>query len=299
MARGQPLFSVVIPTYARPAQLSECLGALAGVQLPDDTFEVVVVDDGSDAPPEAVIQQFRDRLDVSLLVAVHGGPAAARNHGVAHARGRFLAFTDDDCRPAPQWLHALATRFATVPEHIVGGRTLNALTRNAYAATSQLILDVAYAYYNDHGKTARFFASNNLALPADHFRAIGGFDPSFTTSEDREFCDRWLRAGYGMTYAPEALIYHAHSLSVRRFWRQHFGYGRGAYRFHHIREQRGAGPFRPDLVFYKQLMAAPFTEERGPRMLVSAALVLFSQVANSAGYLYEWRRGDGASRPQN
>lgn len=297
MARGQPLFSVVIPTYARPTQLSECLEALAGIQLPDESFEVVVVDDGSGAPPEAVVHRFRDRLDVSLLVAAHGGPAAARNHGVARARGRFLAFTDDDCRPAPQWLHALAERFATVPEHIVGGRTLNALTHNAYARTSQLILDVAYAYYNDHGRTARFFASNNLALPADRFRALGGFDPSFSTSEDRELCDRWLREGYGMTYAPEALIYHAHLLSLRRFWRQHFGYGRGAYRFHHIREQRGAGRFRPDLTFYRKLAAAPFTEEHGVRMLVTAALLLFSQLANSVGFLYEQQRRAEPARP--
>jgi glycosyltransferase involved in cell wall biosynthesis len=296
MARGQPLFSVVIPTYARPAQLSECLEALVGVQLPDESFEVVVVDDGSGAPPEAVVHRFRDRLDVRLLVAAHGGPAAARNHGVASARGRFLAFTDDDCRPAPQWLHALAERFTAVPEHIVGGRTLNALTHNAYAATSQLILDVAYAYYNDHG-TARFFASNNLALAAQRFRAIGGFDASFTTSEDRELCARWLREGYRMTYAPEALIYHAHPLSVRRFWRQHFGYGRGAYRFHHSGAQRGGGRFRPDPTFYKRLIAAPFNEERGPRMLLIAALVLFSQLANSAGYLYERQRRDEAVRP--
>jgi GT2 family glycosyltransferase len=297
MAHGQPLFSVVVATYARPQQLSECLEALGGIQLPSEAFEVIVVDDGSGAPPETVVHQFRDRLDVSLVVAPHGGPAAARNHGVARARGRFLAFTDDDCRAAPQWLHALAKRFAAVPEHIVGGRTLNALTHNAYARTSQLIVDVAYAYYNDHGRTARFFASNNLALSADRFRAIGGFDPTFTTSEDREFCDRWLREGYGMTYAPEALIYHAHPLSVRRFWRQHFGYGRGAYRFHHIREQRGAGRFRPDLAFYRQLAAAPFADERGLGMLVVAALLLFSQLANSAGFLYERQRRAEPARP--
>jgi len=283
----EPLFSVVIPTYARPRQLGECLEALARTQLPDESFEVIVVDDGSTMPPESVVQRFRERLDISLLAAAHGGPAAARNHGVARARGRFLAFTDDDCRPEPKWLHALAARFACVPNHIVGGRTLNALTRNPYAATSQLILDVVYAFYNDHGTEARFFASNNLALAADRFRAVGGFDPRFSTSEDREFCDRWLREGYGMTYAPEALIYHAHPLSLRRFWWQHFGYGRGAYRFHHIREQRGAGRFRPDLPFYRRLLAAPFVAQRWPPMPISAALVLLSQLANCAGFLCE------------
>jgi GT2 family glycosyltransferase len=284
---ASPLFSIIIPTYARPVELIECLEALARLQLGRDAFEVIIVDDGSPSPPAAVVERFRDRLDVGLITAPHGGPAAARNRGAERATGKFLAFTDDDCRPASNWLEALAARTAAAPYHLVGGRTMNALPRNSYAATSQLIVDVAYAYYNDHGAEARFFASNNMALPADGFRAIGGFDPTFTTSEDRELCDRWLRRGYRMSYAPEAVVYHAHPLTLRRFWWQHFGYGRGAWRFHRIREQRGAGQFRPDLTFYKQLGVAPFANVRAPRLPIIAALVVISQLANCAGFLYE------------
>jgi GT2 family glycosyltransferase len=284
---ASPLFSIIIPTYARPVELVDCLEALARLQLGRDAFEVIIVDDGSPSPPAAVVERFRDRLDVGLITVPHGGPAAARNRGAERATGKFLAFTDDDCRPAANWLDALAARTAAAPDHIVGGRTMNALQRNSYSATSQLIVDLAYAYYNDDGAEARFFASNNMALPADGFRAIGGFDPTFTTSEDRELCDRWLRCGYRMSYAPEAVVYHAHSLNLRRFWWQHFGYGRGAWRFHHIREQRGAGRFRPDLTFYKQLGVAPFANVRGPRLPVIAALVVISQLANCAGFLYE------------
>jgi hypothetical protein len=64
------------------------------------------------------------------------------------AKGQFLAFTDDDCRPAADWLQALAQRFATAPDHAVGGRTVNALTNNPYTTASQLIVDFVYAYYN-------------------------------------------------------------------------------------------------------------------------------------------------------
>jgi glycosyltransferase involved in cell wall biosynthesis len=290
MARGRPLFSVVIPTYARPAQLCDCLAALACSQLPGESFEVIVVDDGSVAPPEAAVKRFRGRLDVCLLTCAHGGPAAARNHGTERATGRFLAFTDDDCRPAPEWLRTLAARFSSLPDHLIGGRTVNALVSNRYAATSQLILDVVYAHYNAHGTEARFFASNNLALATDHFRAIGGFDSSFTTSEDRELCDRWAHRGYGMTYAPEALVRHAHPLNLRRFWWQHFGYGKGAWRFHDMRARRGSGRFRPDLAFYQQLTAAPFSEEYGPRRPLITGLLLLSQMANCAGFLYERSR---------
>ena len=87
-------------------------------------------------------------------------------------------------------------------DHMVGGRTINALPDNPYATASQEIIDVVYRYYNAEAGPARFFTSNNLALSAERFRAIGGFDPAFTTSEDRELCDRWLHHGGALAYAP-------------------------------------------------------------------------------------------------
>jgi GT2 family glycosyltransferase len=295
MAAQQTFFSIIIPTYSRPAELTNCLEALTRQHLTTDSFEVIVVDDGSPAPSDAVVKRFGGRLDVSLLPVHHSGPAAARNQGAERARGRFLAFTDDDCRPAPDWLLALKACCTTLPDHIIGGRTLNALEANPYATTSQLIIDTAYGWYNASGAgEARFFASNNMALAADRFRTVGGFDRSFTTSEDREFCDRWLQNGYRLTYAPEAIVYHAHTLSLRGMWRQHFGYGRGAWRFHRIRERRRRGRLRPDWEFYRRLAIAPFAQDHGTRKGMIAALMLTAQMANCAGFLYEGihRRAD-------
>src|SRR5262249_14988623 len=135
-----------------------------------------------------------------------------------------------------------------------------------------------------------FFASNNLALPADLFGAVGGFDASFTTSEDRELCDRCLYHGYRMTYAPEAVVYHAHPLTLRSFWRQHFNYGRGAFRFPRIRDRRGSGRFSQELPFYKRLpslLGRSLAPERGRRLLLMPALLLVWQGANTAGFLWE------------
>jgi GT2 family glycosyltransferase len=284
----QTLFSIIIPTYSRPAELASCLEALTRQRLAPNSFEVIVVDDGSPAPPEAVVQRFHDRLDITLLTAGHAGPAAARNHGAARASGRFLAFTDDDCRPAPQWLPELEVCCTALPDHLVGGRTLNALETNSYAATSQLILDIAYGRYNAPGVgEARFFASNNMAMAAERFRAVGGFDRSFTTSEDRELCDRWLRLGYRLTYRPDAIVYHAHSLGLRGLWRQHFGYGRGAWRYHRMRKLAGCGRLRLDWEFYRRLAIAPFAERPPSRTATIVTLTLTAQMANFAGFVYE------------
>lgn len=283
-----PLFSIVIPTYRRPEQLTACLRAVMRLEYPRERFEVLVVDDGSTEPPEALVRSFRSHIDVTLLTQPHAGPAQARNTGAAHAKGAFLAFTDDDCAPAPTWLQALAARFAIAPYCAIGGRTLNALPYNLYSTTSQLIIDFVYAYYNADANQARFFASNNLALPTDHFRANGGFDPTFTTSEDRELCDRLLFSGYRMIYASEAVVYHAHALTFRTFWRQHFNYGRGAFRFYQTRGQRRRERVRPEAKsFYLDMLRFPLSQAQGWRALVLATLLTISQGASATGILWE------------
>jgi GT2 family glycosyltransferase len=285
-----PSFSIIVPTYCRPQALRACLAALAHLDYPHESFEVIIVDDGGHVPLEAVVAPFSDRFDVTLLRQPHAGPAAARNTGAARATGQFLAFTDDDCMPASDWLHALAIRFATAPDHAVGGRTLNALTDNPYATASQLIVDFVYAYYNADPSQARFFASNNLAFPADRFRALGGFDTTFRTSEDRDLCDRWLHHAYRMTYAPEVIVSHAHPLTLRTFWRQHFNYGRGAFRFHRARARRGSGFFRSDLAFYARLPALlrwGLSGRPGTQALLLTALLGVWQGANAAGFWQE------------
>jgi glycosyltransferase involved in cell wall biosynthesis len=283
-------FSIIIPTYGRPEQLSTCLKSLTRLSYPNDRFEVVVVDDGGGVPLKHVIDSFCGQLNVRLLTRTNAGPASARNTGAMEAKGKFLAFTDDDCSVDAGWLQGLAAQLSLTPDHMVGGRTINALPENAYSATNQLMTDAVYSYYNDDAcKKPRFFTSNNFALAADHFCSLGGFDPSFSlaASEDREFCERWFRAGYQMTYVPEAVIYHAHLLRFRSFLKHHFKYGRGALHFHRVRLGRGWGRLKPDPEFYRHLFSYPFSTIGGWRALWLEVVLVLSYVAYTAGFLWE------------
>jgi len=242
-----PFFSIIVPTFNRPLPLAHCLQSLARLDYPRHRFEVIVVDDGSESPTEAVVSSFSNRLNIiTLITQPHSGPVTARNKGAAHAKGELLAFTDDDCIPIPNWLKALAMRFAETPDDMICGRILNVLLENLYSAASHFLIEYLYSYYNAKSDQVRFFTSNNLALTADRFHSIGGFNTLFphAAAEDREFCERWLRHGFRMTYAPEALIYHAHRLTLHSFCRQQFNYGRGAFRFHQLRARRRLDHFR-------------------------------------------------------
>lgn len=288
MSAELPSFSVVVPTYERPAQLAACLHSLAQLDYPRERFEVLIVDDASESAPRELIESFGGALDVKLIEqAKNAGPAAARNLGARSACGEFLAFTDDDCEPEREWLRAFASRFAEAPARIVGGRTVNALDSNPYSETSQLIIDVVYAHFNRDSEDARFFASNNFAVHAESFLEAGGFDETFRTSEDREICARWRSRGLCMTYEPRAVVRHSHRLTLGSLWRQHFGYGRGALRFHRAREGAGDGPFKPDADFYTKLLRTALSQTPRAKAAQLTALLLWSQAANAAGFFYE------------
>jgi GT2 family glycosyltransferase len=282
----QPFFSIIIPTYNRPQQLARCLQALARQDYPHNCFEVIVVDDGSKTP--LCVDNFQNRLDITLLTQYNTGPAVARNTGAAHAKGQFLAFTDDDCQPDANWLKNLATGFKENPDAAIGGKTINQLTKNIYSSTSHLLIDYLYNYYKSEHNKARFFATNNFALPTKLFHDINGFNTHFplAAAEDREFCHRWLRHGYTMFYMPEAIIYHSHHLTFRSFWRQHFNYGRGALLFHRTKRLAGDNTLEPK-IFYWHLIRYPFFKTTLFKASILSVLMIISQVAMVSGYFWE------------
>ena len=105
------LFSIVIPTYNRPKQLALCLKAIDGLTYHRGRFEVIVIDDGSHTLFASFMESISDRLPVRLITPSISGPVIACNRGAAEALGDFLAFTDDDCAPSPNWLEVLADTF--------------------------------------------------------------------------------------------------------------------------------------------------------------------------------------------
>jgi glycosyltransferase involved in cell wall biosynthesis len=292
-ASDQPFFSIIVPTRDRPERLVACLQSLLRLDYPPHRFEVVVVDDGSETPLDDVLAPFCGRLDFTLIRQANSGPALARNTGGARARGAFLAFLDDDCAPASDWLQRLAVRCTQNPRSAIGGHTLNALPANLYSTASQMLIDYLYTYHNNDRAT--FFTSNNLAVPAEQFHSIGGFDASFpiAAAEDRELCNRWLEQGYEMVYDPEIKIHHRHSLTLRLFLRQQFKYGRGAFRFHQKRLQRTGRRIKVEPAsFYLNMFRYPLPRTKSSRALWLAMLLTLSQLANATGFLWESLRQD-------
>jgi cellulose synthase/poly-beta-1,6-N-acetylglucosamine synthase-like glycosyltransferase len=290
---ARPEISVVIPSFERTGALEGCLQALALQTLPPSKFEVIVCDDGSHLPMRdalaSTLESLADRLQVQVIRQHNRGPAAARNLGADAAAGHYLAFTDDDCRPEPEWLHRLLGHFATRPDALVGGGLRTTKGSDRYARATQAIMDFVYAE-QVRRDGLRVFSTSNLALPAAGFRQLGGFSSSFrrAAGEDYDLCARWYGGGGEIAYAPDAIVAHDHALTLGAYWVQHFTYGRGLLR---VRQHlwRSGVSMRPGSLpgsFHMRLIASPILRE-GPRGVACAVLVGLAQAATAVGVLAE------------
>lgn len=281
--------AVIIPAHARHERLGACLDALAAQE--GGPYRTYVVDDGSPDPLAPVCAPYPW---VKCLRQDNAGPAAARNAGAAAAcadGATFLCFTDDDCRPHRGWVRALVAAQGGDAARLVGGRVENALRDNPYAEASQSLNEYLYRYFGVEDGEASFFTTNNMGCAARSFEAISGFDESFplAAAEDRDFGLRWRDRIGPLVYAADAVVEHAHALTLRRFWRQHANYGRGACHLHRTMQTRSDRRNRFEaLRFYAGLVFHPL---RPPRRgaLRQTALMGLSQMAMVAGYLIERR----------
>lgn len=281
-------FSVIVPTYKRPQQLSNCLSSLARLDYSYDSFEVIVADDGSGPPIADVIKNQKSEINITHIKIPHSGPASARNTGAMHARGEVLTFIDDDCFVSPDLLLRLDEHFSLKQNYAIGGRTLNKLEDNIYSSVSQLIFDTVYKYYNTNHKRAQFLGANNLSISKSIFMKMGGFNPEFRTSEDRDFCDRLISSGINLVYDPDLVVYHAHELNFVSFCRQHFNYGRGAYKFLKTRNERKSFNFGRIINFhlnFRNWFIDPIYKT--DNKLHIAALVFLWQIVNLSGVCWE------------
>jgi glycosyltransferase involved in cell wall biosynthesis len=216
-----PHVSVIMPVLNEARRITASLDALAG-QDDAPTFEVIVVDNGSrDTTAELVrAHPIGARIETERA----RGPYAARNTGIAVARGEILAFTDADCLPEPRWL---AEGLAAIESgaDLVGGCIVQMASANPsvwerYDRATYLDQDL---YIRVEG----FAATANLVVRAGVFRDLGAFVPKLTASGDVELGQRATRAGYVLAYAPEARVLHYPRATLRSTWALHRKLGMG------------------------------------------------------------------------
>lgn len=193
--------SVVVPTFNRPDALDRCLTALAAQEFDPDGYEIVVADDAASEATRRQVAAWADFSDVAIRyvvsVAAHG-PAAARNAGWRSAKGRTIAFTDDDCIPDPRWLAEGVVAIESGAE-AVSGRVIVPLPKRP----TDYERDAA-------GLQSAEFVTANCLVRRDALEAIGGFDERYAAAwrEDSDLQFSLLERGFRIVRAPGAVVVH-------------------------------------------------------------------------------------------
>ena len=201
-----PEVSVVISTRDRPARLERQLAALWAQTVPPETFEVIVVDDGSGPDTMALLERERTRSGGLRVIRrdVAAGPATGRNEGWRAARAPLVAFTDDDCEASPGWLEALLLAAAEHPGAVLQGRILPLPSEEPSFGPFSHTIRIE--------ELSRGFETANIAYPRELLERLGGFDEtSFSKAggEDTDLGWKAVEAGAPAVFVADALTYHA------------------------------------------------------------------------------------------
>ena len=215
-AAARPLFTVVVPTRGDPARLRALAEALARQTLPRERWETIVVPDGVALDP-ALLARLAALGARTSGTGTRRGPGAARNHGAALARGDYLAFTEDDVAPAPDWLERAASRLeAGMAPDVLEGRTVKPGGRLVHRQSQDRPL----------------YLPTNLFVRREFFARVGGYCEAFFDGprglyfrEDTDFGFTLEAAGARVEREPAAVVTHpeehARYLDPLRWARRH------------------------------------------------------------------------------
>lgn len=232
-----PLLTIIIPTHFRPGSLDLVLTALGKQTVGRDVFEVIVVLDGHCAATEQVLRKHCTGLPLRWLVQPPTGAPAARNRGVAAARGDVLLFLDDDIIAVPELVESHLKWHLSAPDVMVFGTFARAA--NSPEGLVQETVDWSDLHRERCNRPGyrpdpKDVANGNVSMRRAHLVRLGGRDEGFVGiggSDDAELARRWVREGLRLQFETKALGYHYWTKGWAGYIRDRRQIGRGDYYF--------------------------------------------------------------------
>jgi len=223
---AEPLVSITVCVRNGAHWIAGCLDALKSQTYP--SFEILVVNDGSTDGAESILEPYHDPEGLNgVPLRVHHqqalGLSAGRQWAVEHAKGDWVAITDIDVRPEPDWITNMVAHIHPLDQQervvAVTGRTV---FEQANDLVSRLRSVEIAAKYRSRSRRTSLANGPCSMFEKEALMAVGGFDPSWYHAEDMEVSLRLLQAGGTIVYARDALVRHvpetgaAHFLAKRR-----------------------------------------------------------------------------------
>jgi len=223
--------SVIIPTLNRADYLLKALSSLLNQSIPLNSFEILVIDNGSTDSTRQVVEVFisaNKSHSIRYIYEPEPGLLSGRHRGALEAKGDILVFTDDDIEATPNWLSSIASSFEDNDVHIVGGPTLPKFEiplpewMIPYCIFKQNSLTYcAYLSLQDLGDQKQEIDPSNVwglnyAIRKETLFDLGGFHPDcipkhlqhFQGDGETGLSMSIKELGYKALYHPSAMVYH-------------------------------------------------------------------------------------------
>ena len=230
MNRPPSRLAVVIPTYQRRQLVLSCLDAL-NVQESSESFEVIVVVDGSTDGTAATVLERRWRFPIHVLEQPNQGQAVARNRGAAASTADIILFLDDDMESAPGLIAAHLDAYRSGADAVTGAMFLHPSSPTTILSEEVGRWGVELAERCSrpgHQLGPDDIFSGHLSIRRELLQILGGFDTRFTSrgtfgNEDVDLSYRLVAGEHSVVFRRDAIAYQRFIVEAAehlRRWRQ-------------------------------------------------------------------------------
>jgi glycosyltransferase involved in cell wall biosynthesis len=219
-----PRITAAICTYDRYAALPKAVASLTRQSLPDDQFEIIVVDNSPDRDrSHEISEDFDEIVNLKWVIEKTPGLSNARNVATALAQAPLIAFLDDDAIASSSWLDKLISAFARFGDdaHMAGGRVdpIWGAPRPHWLPDDLLgfVSVVDWGGLTRVAAKAEWVAGTNIAFRIDALKAAGGFSihlgrsrggQALLSNDESDVIARMGERGGQLLYVPDAVVEH-------------------------------------------------------------------------------------------
>ena len=217
-------YSIVIPVYNRPEELSELLESLTTQTY--DEFEVLIIEDGSQKTSDHVVEQFSDSLNIRYYQKKNSGQGFSRNYGFERAKGDYFVVFDSDCIIPKSYFDTVNHYLSKNSADAWGGPDRALPTFSPLQKAINYSMTSLWTTGGIRGKKKNLGGfhprSFNMGISREVYEKTGGYRIT-RMGEDLEFSIRIIRQGFKVVLIEDAYVYHKRRTSLQHFfWQLHF-----------------------------------------------------------------------------
>ncbi|SFA89410.1 Glycosyltransferase, catalytic subunit of cellulose synthase and poly-beta-1,6-N-acetylglucosamine synthase [Flavobacterium swingsii] len=215
-------FSFIIPVYNRPEEIEELLESLTK-QTYKESFDIIIVEDGSTIPCEHIVDKYKSKLAITYYLKYNSGPGDSRNFGMSQSKSDYFIILDSDCIIPENYLTEVSKSLSHKYVDCYGGPDAMLPSFSAVQKAINFTMTSVITTGGIRGgseKIEKFQPrSFNMGISRKAFEASKGFS-NIHPGEDPDLSIRLWKLGFETKLITSAFVYHKRRIDWEKFYIQ-------------------------------------------------------------------------------